>query len=92
MKSEMVPIIKFEVEHMKHTLMAHLGLCGSELGGYVAAAMGRAVENYPWEQNVTNIVHSVLTYEIEQYFTHGPGKDLISQAVSAGFATMGKGK
>ena len=92
MKPDLTPVIKFEVEHMKHTLMAHLGLCGSELGECVSAAMDRAVESYPWEQNVTNIVHSVLTHEIERYFTYGPGKDLISQAVSAGFATMGKGE
>ena len=91
MKPDLAPVIKFEVEHMKQTLIAHLGMRGSELGDYVSEAMGRAVENYPWEQRVTEIVHSVLTHEIEKYFECGPGKALIAQAVSAGFATMGGG-
>jgi len=30
MKYESIPIIKLEMEHMRHTIMYHLGLVGSE--------------------------------------------------------------
>ena len=85
MKLESVPTLRIETERMKSSILAHLGVVGSELGEALSVEIDKAVASYPWEEQVRTIVHATLTQEIDSYFKYGEGRDKVAMAVKEGF-------
>lgn len=81
MNIDAMPLIRLEVESMKHAIISHLGVHGSELGKILDAEIQKAIDTYPWESSVAEIVHDALHSEIERYFRFGEGRKAIQQSV-----------
>jgi len=80
-----VPTLRFEIEGIKSSIIAHLGIRGSELGAAVDAEIERSVASYPWEDKVCDIVHKAISEAIENHFMYGAGRKQINEAIKAGF-------
>ena len=91
MNFEAIPTLKIEVEHMKHTIINHIGAMGSDLGKALETEIQRAIDNYDWQGQVTRIVHEALKDAIDGYFRYGKGNKMILAALNEGFdAVLGK--
>lgn len=85
MDYEAMPKIRLEVEHMKHSIISHIGATGSELGEMMGAEITAAVDSYPWKEQVSKIVHDALEQHISDYFKYGTGREAIKVSVDAAF-------
>lgn len=85
MNFESVPVIRLEIEHLKHTIVSALGARGSELADALEDEIEKAVKNYPIEQEVERIVRAQITDGIESYFRYGNGRKTIDKTISAIF-------
>ena len=83
-----IPTLRFEIDGIKSSIIAHLGIHGSDLGKAVDAEVERAVESYPWEAKVCDIVHKAISEAIESHFMYGAGRKQIDEAIKAGFAEV----
>jgi hypothetical protein len=91
MKYEAIPRLRLEVESLKHSIIAHMGVSESELGEALSTEIDKALASYDWQGQVSRIVHAELTKRIEDYFKFGDGHSAIKDAVGEGFAAaMGK--
>jgi len=82
MDTSSVPIIKLELEGMKHRIMTHLGVHGSELGDIINAGIDRAIKSYDFDDKVLSTVHEVLNTEIDNFLKYGGGRVVIREAVA----------
>lgn len=80
-----IPIIRIEIEHMKHSIISHIGALHSDLGEALSVEIEKALANYDWQGQVTKIVHDAITKQIAWHFNHGDGKDMVESAVAEGF-------
>ena len=85
MNFDAIPRLRLEIEGIKHSIIAHIGAMDSELGDALSVEINKAVENYPWEQEVMSIVHDKIRAEISSYFKYGAGAKSINEAVDDGF-------
>ena len=83
-----MPIIKLEVERMKHTIMSHLGAYNNEMGKAIEAQIERAIESYDWEGQVTRITHECIQERIQSYFKYGAGSRFIGECVDNAFKEL----
>ena len=85
MNIEAMPVLRIEIERLKHTIVSMIGARGSELGEYISAEMDKAVHNYDWEGHVRKIVHETINERIKAYFSYGDGAKAIKSAIDQGF-------
>lgn len=85
MNIEAMPIMKVEIERLKHSIVSMIGARNSELGDYISAEMDKAINSYDWEGQVKTIVHDVINDRIKSYFSYGDGYHAIKSAIDAGF-------
>ena len=88
MRSEAMPIIRLEVENLKHAIVTHMGCIGSELGDRIAAEVDKAVEQYPWESTVKKVVEQSIYKALERHFTYGRGFKAIEGAIEAALSDV----
>ena len=88
MNASAIPIIKITVENMKAQVLSHLGLIGSELGDAIESEIEKAIELYPWEAQVKEIVHSAISSSIDGYFKYGDGASIIGDVVKNSFKNL----
>jgi len=81
MNVDAIPIVKFSIEGMKAQILSHLGVVGSELGVVLDEEITNAVNSYPWQQKVDDIVHDAIQSSIRSYFTYGDGATEIREMV-----------
>ena len=80
-----VPIIRMEVESMKHTICTALTQYEAQLSEEIQAA----VEEYCKPENIDKVISSavretlsgVLRQEVEDFFRKGDGRDMVREAV-----------
>ena len=82
MNFDAVPIIKIELENMRHSIMAHLGIVGSELSEILDKKIQEAIESYDFSGKVNAIVSTVITEAIEYCFRYGGGRQCINETVN----------
>jgi len=90
MNIEALPQLRLEIEHLKYTILAQLGLRGSELGECLSKEVDKAINSYPWERKVQEVTHAAITSHIEHYFKYGNGSRAIKSAVEEGFRNVTK--
>ena len=83
-----IPTLRFEIDGIKSSIVAHLGIHGSDLGKAVDAEIERSVAAYPWEAKVRDIVHKAISEAIESHFMYGAGRKQIDEAIKAGFEKL----
>lgn len=80
-----MPIIRFEIEGMRHALSVAL----SEHIARLDESMQLAVENFCRPENVGPLIEKIARDEmaaavrasVESFFRHGPGREAVSAAV-----------
>ena len=83
-----IPTLRFEISGIKSSILAHLGIRGSELGAAVDAEIERAVASYPWEDEVCKIVHEGISAAIKGHFVYGAGRKQIDDAIKEGLEKL----
>ena len=86
MNYDAMPQIRLEVEHMKHSILHHLGVAGSQLGECLEKEIQAAIETYPWQHRVTEIVHHAIDDYVKAYWSYGKGSKRITQAIDDAFS------
>lgn len=80
-----LPIIRLEVEQMKHTMLIALSQYTDDLN----EILQQSVDDYCTSENLQRIIadetkrtlDSVIKTEVQRWFTHGEGREVIKQAV-----------
>lgn len=88
------PIIKLQIEEMKHTLITHFNQYQERLSEQVNGMIESAIENYDFEAEVTKAVHDNLNELIKQTFSYGKGKEVMRKVVEESmndFLNLSKG-
>lgn len=76
------PVIKIEIEEMKHAILHHFNAYQSKLSDYVREQIEIAIQCYDFESEVKKAVDGVITQALEQYFKWGDGNKLISKTLT----------
>ena len=82
MNIENVPLIRFELENIRHQIKSHLGTAGSELGEMIDKSIQNAISDYDFDGKVIKITHEIITEEIENFFKHDPGRDVVKATIA----------
>ena len=94
MSDPVFPVIRLEVERIKFAMLSAL----SEASAQIDEDIHKAVEDYMQPENVSAIVHTIATSEIdaalkrevEWFFRYGNGRDAIRSAVNEKLNTFDK--
>ncbi len=78
-----IPIIRVEIDQLKHSIISHMGVYGSVLGEVIDAEIEKAIVNYDFEGEVRLIVNDAISSELKSYFAYGIGRTVIREAVTA---------
>jgi len=76
-----MPTIRVEVDHMKHSIISHLGNHMDEISKHVESKIEDAISCYDFEGQINRVVHEKITREIESYYGYGKGGEAIRQSV-----------
>jgi hypothetical protein len=82
MNMEAMPRIRFDIESMKASILAHMGVVGSELGKCLDAEIEKAVNEFPWQQRTSDIVHEAIESQLKSYFQYGKGAESIKSVIN----------
>ena len=85
MNYEAIPIIRIELERMKHQIVVALGAAGSELGERIDAEIQRQIEAMPWENMIRETILDCVGEAMKDYFKWGKGRRAIEQAITEAF-------
>lgn len=92
MDSGFMPKIKVEVDMMKAGIINALGVRGSDVEGYINAAIDREVKKINYEAIVHQHVSVAINSAIEQHFSFsGKGGKAIRKAVVESLTIQQKG-
>jgi len=90
MNYEAMPLVRIQVENMKHSILNHMGVIGSEYAEALDEQIQKALNDYPWEQEVKRIVREEVTAQIQGFFKYGNGHRAISESIEEAFKNLGK--
>ena len=76
------PLIKLEIESMKHAILHHFNSYQQDLSNCVKKEIESAIKNFDFASEVRKAVHQVISGTIDQYFKWGDGSKLISSAMN----------
>jgi len=76
-----LPLIRIEIQEMKHTITSHLNTYHKQVSEAVEKEIETAIEEYDFVGEVQKIVHNVMTSKIDNYFKYGAGNKLISEVI-----------
>ena len=85
-----MPVIRLELEHMKHTMLAALSQHTSEINKMAEAQIEKAIKEFDWAAETTQIVHEALRKAVSSYFAYGEGYNFITGSVNEAFDKMFK--
>lgn len=86
-----MPVIRLEIEGMKHTIMHAMTQYMTQMDSDIQAAVERACK----PENISALIEATareqiakaVKYEIESFYSYGPGRKAIKEAV---IKTLGK--
>ena len=88
MRADAIPVIRLEIDHMKHAIAAALGIEGSDLEDVI----NREIENQlgllitsEIPRLVKDTIMGCVQSEVKSYFTCGDGAKAIEEAVKTNF-------
>jgi len=80
-----IPIIKLELDQMKHSMLTHLGLVGGELSKAVSEQLDNVIANFDFSHTVSVAANRAISETIENYFHYGEGRQLIKATIEEAF-------
>ena len=81
-----VPILKIEIEGIKHSVAHMLTDHQHELSELIKQSMTKAIADYDLDGAVRGAVHSSINKAIERYFEYGDGNKAIEQVIDEAFS------
>jgi 4-aminobutyrate aminotransferase-like enzyme len=79
------PIIRIELENMRHQIIHHLGAHHEELEKYVSEQVKKAVDDFDYRDAVRRLaaqaVQDAVKKAVEYFFFYGKGKETVERAV-----------
>jgi hypothetical protein len=72
-----MPVVKVEIENLKHTVLTTMGLSNGELHDRIAEAIDEAVKKYPWQERIDRIAHAEIDRIVTAFFQYGQGAEAI---------------
>jgi len=81
MDIENVPIIKIDLDNIRRQIKTSLGVSNNELGTMIDDALKEAISSYDFDSKVINIVHEIITEEIDEFFKNGPGRIVVKKTI-----------
>jgi len=82
MPLERYPLIKLEIEEMKHSVLHHFNSYQQDLSKCVKQEIDRAINGFDFEGAVRESAHAVIKDAIESYFKYGEGRTALNEIVS----------
>lgn len=79
---EEYPLIKLEIESMKHTIIHHFTHYQQDLSRIVRQEIEEVINHFDFRSEVQKAVHEVIRNVIESYFKYGEGNGIIINAVT----------
>lgn len=83
--------IKFELSHMKNTIVRHLSEHQVNMNGELEKAVDQAVKDFDFQAEVTKVVSKEIAQQVERYFKYGAGHRLLENAVTESMGNLFKG-
>jgi len=84
------PIIRLELERMKHSMLVHLGVYHQEISDQVEQYMNRAIENFDFGTVVEEAARDGIIETINGYFKYGDGNRFICDVITKSLNEMFK--
>lgn len=81
MDFEAIPIIRFDIHNIKHSIQKYLGVEGSEVGEKIGESVEKAVREYDFDRQVKMVVDETINTTIENIFKYGKGQKIVKEAV-----------
>ena len=88
MDSRARPTIRMELDHLRHTIVQHMGVAGSELDEHLKSAVERAFDNLDLKDYVVDVVNEEIKNAIDSFFKYGDGRKFIDAAIVEGIGEM----
>jgi hypothetical protein len=88
MRAEAFPIIRIEIDHMKHQIASMLGIKGSDLELAINEEIEKQMAIFARETLPTMVretLHEAVEAELKSYFKFGDGATAIQDAVKNNF-------
>ena len=76
-----MPIIRLEIEQMRHCVLSHLAQYNKEIEGMVSEEIDRVIKNIDLRAEVRKHMVSCITGAVESYFKYGDGSKAVKDAV-----------
>ena len=76
-----LPIIRLEMQQMKHTIITALTSHQLQINQYVDVTLQRAIDEFDYDSVVKQSVDEAITDAIKSYFKYGDGRKVIEAAV-----------
>lgn len=94
MRAEALPVIKINIDHMKHSIASMLGVEGSDFEKALNSEIDKQVTELSREEIPRIVRESLLECaktSIHQYFSYGDGRLIIDSCIKKAF-TVEKGE
>ena len=92
MSTNLPPLVKLEVQEMKHQIMHYLAQHHSNVEVEVERQIEAAIANYNFEIKVQEAVWNAINESIKHYFSRGDGMIFVSNAVTETLNTLFQGR
>ena len=76
-----MPVFRFELKGMRHTLLTHLGKYNDDLERMVDESAKKVIEEFDFDSVIRKGMEEALAIEIRQFFQYGDGRKLIRAAL-----------
>ena len=83
------PVIRMQLEGARAQIIHHLSGGSVEWQAALGAAIDEAVDEFPWKDTIKGYASDVIQESILEYFRNGPGKEMITRAVSEAITDSG---
>jgi hypothetical protein len=77
-----LPIVRLEVEEMRHTILHHFSKYQSDLNEFVGQALKDVINNFNYADAVKKTAEPMIYEALEGYFKYGEGRSLIDSVIS----------
>ena len=84
------PIIRLELERMKHSMLTHLGVYHQEISDQVEKYMDGAIKNFDFGSAVEEASRDAIVETINGYFKYGDGNRFIREVITKSLNEMFK--
>jgi len=78
---EQLPLIRLEIEEMKHAILHHFNLYQKDVSDTVKKEIEKSIKEFDFVNAVKKATEEILQSEIEAYFKYGEGFKMIQESI-----------